>query len=202
MKKNFEVTIGKITVENCGLPCDGMFYFPEEVRLLRLLIGAMACAGTLFSMITVLTVLIDWQRFQAPERPVFWLMLNQFTISVTYIVGFSYGNDASCYQRENVPPGFKTTDFEPLITQSYSVTSCTIMAMVLYFCFLSSSVWWVNLTIAWYLSTGQQWGPEAIQEKDGWFQFFAWIIPSVMVIVMLVSGYIDGDVLTGTNGER
>jgi frizzled protein 1/7 len=74
---------------------------------------------------------------------------------------------------------------------------CTITAMALYFFLLAGSIWWVMLTVTWFLSAGLKWGTEAIEAKSQVFHTVAWTLPSIMTVVMLIMKKVEGDVLSG-----
>ncbi|XP_055338191.1 frizzled-7-A-like [Paramacrobiotus metropolitanus] len=196
-KKKYEVYINSKLEPSCALPCNILseFFAENDITSLRYFIGVVAILNVIVSLVFILTVLTDWKRFQYPLRPVFWLALCWFTVALVYIAGFFMGDAASCIR---FGESAVTADVAvPVITQSYTVTGCTIMAMILYFCFLASSIWWVILTVTWYLLTHKQWCYEAIQEKDGLFHAVTWSVSSIMAIVLLVLGHIDGDVMSG-----
>ncbi|KFW75304.1 Frizzled-1, partial [Phalacrocorax carbo] len=60
---------------------------------------------------------------------------------------------------------------------------CTILFMMLYFFGMASSIWWVILSLTWFLAAGMKWGHEAIEANSQYFHLAA---PAV-----------DGDVLSG-----
>ena len=62
---------------------------------------------------------------------------------------------------------------------------------------MSSSLWWVVLTITFYLAAGRKWGREAIQRLSSYFHVAAWAVPSVQTIVVLTLRRVDGEELTG-----
>ena len=72
----YELRFGNATVPGCGMPCDPEFdpFFTEKKRLFAwYLIGIASCACVLSTFFTVLTFLVDMQRFQYPERPIVFL---------------------------------------------------------------------------------------------------------------------------------
>lgn len=81
-----------------------------------------------------------------------------------------------------------------LITQGTHHLGCTLLAIVHYYFAIAGSIWWVVLTIAWFLSTRQI---ESIDIMWPYFHFAAWGIPSIAVIVMLIGNGIDGDLYSG-----
>ena len=56
---------------------------------------------------------------------------------------------------------------------------------------------WIVLSFTWFLAAGKKWGHEAIEEKSSYFHAVGWAVPAVQTIVVLISGKIEGDVLSG-----
>lgn len=74
---------------------------------------------------------------------------------------------------------------------------CTILFMLLYFFGMAGSIWWLVLTVCWFLSASLKWGQEAIDVQSQWFHFVAWGKPAIMTIVVLIMKKAEGDILTG-----
>ncbi|KAH0625367.1 hypothetical protein JD844_014833 [Phrynosoma platyrhinos] len=62
---------------------------------------------------------------------------------------------------------------------------------------MASSLWWVILTLTWFLAAGKKWGHEAIEANSSYFHLAAWAIPAVKTIMILVMRRVAGDELTG-----
>ena len=58
---------------------------------------------------------------------------------------------------------------------------------------MASSIWWVILTIMWFLGLCQSGGSEAIEKKALLFHASAWGIPGTLTIILLVMDKIEGD---------
>lgn len=69
--------------------------------------------------------------------------------------------------------------------------------MVLYFFTMAGSVWWVILTVTWFLAAVPKWGSEAIEKKALLFHAIAWGLPGVLTITLLALNKIEGDGITG-----
>jgi frizzled protein 4 len=63
--------------------------------------------------------------------------------------------------------------------------------------YTASSLWWVILTLTWFLAAGLKWGHEAIQIHSSYFHLAAWAVPAIKTIVILVMRDVDADELTG-----
>ncbi len=62
---------------------------------------------------------------------------------------------------------------------------------------MASSLWWVILTLTWFLAAGKKWGHEAIEANSSYFHLAAWAIPAIKTIMILVMRKVAGDELTG-----
>ncbi|KAG7232500.1 hypothetical protein INR49_008794 [Caranx melampygus] len=183
-------------VRDCGAPCEAsdpdglMFFHEEEVKRGRLWVGVTAVSCCVSSLFTVLTYLVDRRQLQYPERPIVFLSSCSFMVALVYVVGFLLEDTVVCVDKLK-EDGYRT------VTQGTKNQGCTILFMVLYFFSMSSSVWWVVLTLTWYLSAGMKWGREAIEANAQYFHLVAWMVPAVKTIIVLVMGRVEGDLLTG-----
>ncbi|KFD72034.1 hypothetical protein M514_00447 [Trichuris suis] len=84
-----------------------------------------------------------------------------------------------------------------VIRQGARSSACTILAIIEYYFTIASSVWWIVLNVTWFLAAGLKWGHEAIESKSHYFHLTAWGLPAVLMIVVLATQSIDGDVLSG-----
>lgn len=196
---NYHIQVGSVKAMNCGMPCGGKYdmFFGEQQRLFAwywLGIWSGLCAvSTLF---TVLTFLVDMQRFCYPERPIIFISACYCVVSITYFVGFIIGDKVACTGEFKDPnnPDIQTAR---VVTQGTKIEGCTIMFMMLYFFSMASSIWWVILTLTWFLSAGLKWGHEAIEANSQYFHLAAWAVPAIKTIAILAMGQVDGDTLSG-----
>nr|XP_033803046.1 frizzled-7 [Geotrypetes seraphini] len=182
--------------KDCGAPCEasranGLMYFKEEeVKFARLWVGVwsvLCCVSTLF---TVLTYLVDMRRFCYPERPIIFLSGCYFMVAVAYGAGFLLQDRAVCVDKF-ADDGYR------VVAQGTKKEGCTILFMILYFFGMASSIWWVILSLTWFLAAGMKWGHEAIEANSQYFHLAAWAVPAVKTITILAMGQVDGDILSG-----
>ncbi|CAJ1086862.1 frizzled-7-like [Xyrichtys novacula] len=183
-------------VKDCGAPCErtmpgGLMYFNEEElmsgRLWVCIWSVLCCLSTLFTM---LTYLVDMKRFQYPERPIIFLSGCYFMVAVVYVAGFLLEDRVVCVEK------FREDGFK-VVAQGTKTEGCTILFVILYFFSMASSIWWVILSLTWFLSAGLKWGQEAIEANSQYFHLAAWAVPVVKTIIILTMGQVDGDLLTG-----
>ncbi|XP_075685859.1 frizzled-7 [Rhinoderma darwinii] len=182
--------------KDCGAPCEpskanGLMYFKEEeVRFARLWVGIWAILCGISTLFTVLTYLVDMRRFSYPERPIIFLSGCYFMVAVAYAAGFLLEERAVCLDRFS-------EDTYRTVAQGTKKEGCTILFMILYFFGMASSIWWVILSLTWFLAAGMKWGHEAIEANSQYFHLAAWAVPAVKTITILAMGKVDGDLLSG-----
>uniref|UniRef100_A0A8D3E209 Frizzled-6 n=1 Tax=Scophthalmus maximus TaxID=52904 RepID=A0A8D3E209_SCOMX len=111
-------------------------------------------------------------------------------VSLIYFVGFLLGNNAACATAAH-PAGVDT-----VVLGSQS-KGCTLLFMLLYFFSIAGLVWWVILTITWFLAAGPKWSCEAIEKKAVWFHSAAWGIPGALTVMLLALNKVEGDNISG-----
>ena len=139
------------------------------------------------TMVTVLTYLIDRTRFKYPERPIIYLAFCYNLYSAAYLIRLiAKPEGISC-----------SADGDYLIIDGLNTAGCSIVFILLYFFGMASSLWWVILTLTWFLSAALKWSQEAIANKSAYFHAVAWVIPTIQTIVALSTRKVDADELTG-----
>ncbi|XP_045471236.1 frizzled-7-B [Harmonia axyridis] len=190
----YSFKVGERVEKNCGAPCKMMFFSENKRQFAKVWIGIWAIICSVSCLFTVCTFLIDNDRFRYPERPIIFLSLCYLMVAIAYVIGFLAGDSIAC--REPFPSKHGTITVST-ITQGTKYELCTILFMVLYFFTMSSSIWWVVLTLTWFLAAGLKWGHEAIEANSQYFHLAAWAIPAIKTIAILAMGKVDGDVLSG-----
>ncbi|CAH8867445.1 unnamed protein product [Trichobilharzia szidati] len=186
-------------ISDCGIPCDDfLFGDSSSRRFSRLWIGLWSCLCAASTLFTVLTFLIDMPRFQYPERPIIFLSACYLMVALTYVAGFILNNEVACSGPFPAPQSLSgQIEMPRLITQGTKFEGCIILFMLLYFFSMASSIWWVVLTITWYLAAKCHWAHEAISRNAQYLHFAAWAIPAAKTIGILALGKVDGDPLSG-----
>ncbi|ERL87962.1 frizzled-7-B [Dendroctonus ponderosae] len=190
----YSFKVGDKVEKNCGAPCDLMFFTEHKRQFSKLWIGIWAILCSISCLFTICTFLIDTDRFRYPERPIIFLSVCYFMVAGAYLVGFLANDTIAC--REPFASKYGNVTLST-ITQGTKHESCTILFMVLYFFSMASSIWWVILTLTWFLAAGLKWGHEAIEANSQYFHLVAWAIPGIKTIAILALGKVDGDVLSG-----
>ncbi|XP_075598532.1 frizzled-4 [Balearica regulorum gibbericeps] len=177
---------------NCVLKCgyDAGLYSRSAKEFTDIWMAVWASLCFISTAFTVLTFLIDSSRFSYPERPIIFLSMCYNIYSIAYIVRLTVG-------RERISCDFEEAAEPVLIQEGLKNTGCAIIFLLMYFFGMASSIWWVILTLTWFLAAGLKWGHEAIEMHSSYFHIAAWAIPAVKTIVILIMRLVDADELTG-----
>jgi frizzled protein 1/7 len=197
---DYRLKVGKHVERDCGAPCYNMFFDTKQREFARWWIGIWSCVCLASTLFTVMTFMIDMQRFRYPERPIIFLSGCYFMVALAYLVGFALREKISCndkFDPSPTMPNFSKDDMMQVVTQGTKKEGCTILFMMLYFFSMASSIWWVILTLTWFLAAGMKWGHEAIEANSQYFHLAAWAVPAIKTIAILAMGQVDGDVLSG-----
>ncbi|XP_061842071.1 frizzled-10 [Nerophis lumbriciformis] len=178
--------------ESCAPKCHpkvDVYWSQGDKRFSLVWIAVWSILCFVSSAFTVLTFLIDPQRFKYPERPIIFLSMSYCVYSVGYLVRLFVGADSIACDRDD--------GVQYVIQEGLESTGCTIVFLILYYFGMASSLWWVVLTLTWFLAAGKKWGHEAIEANSSYFHLAAWAVPAVKTIMILVMRKVAGDELTG-----
>ncbi|XP_037538363.1 frizzled-8-like [Nematolebias whitei] len=181
------VKTGQIT--NCAMPCHNPYFTQEERTFTSFWIGLWSVLCFISTFATVATFLIDMERFKYPERPIIFLSACYMFVSVGYIVRLIAGHEEVACSREHGAEHIHYDTTGPAL--------CTIVFLLIYFFGMASSIWWVILSLTWFLAAGMKWGNEAIASYSQYFHLAAWLIPSLKSIAVLALSSVDGDSVAG-----
>lgn len=183
-RNNFTFTVGG--VPNCGYPCRGVFLSQEERDFASVWLALWSGLCFVSTLTTLITFLIDTDRFRYPERPIVFLSACYCCVSLGYLVRVFLGHEAIACDgrliRYATTPG-------PAV--------CTLVFLLVYFFGMASSIWWVILSLTWFLAAGLKWGNEAIAGYSQYFHLLAWLVPSVQSVLVLALQAVDGDPVAG-----
>ncbi|CAL8244973.1 unnamed protein product [Lota lota] len=176
---------------DCSAPCPSMFFSRQELSVARYAIGGVSIVCLSATLFTFLTFLIDVTRFRYPERPIIFYAVCYVMVSLVFFLGFLLEDRVACNAAS--PSHFRAST----ITQGSHNKVCTLFFMVLYFFTMAGNVWWVILTITWFLAAVPKWGSEAIEKKALLFHACAWGLPGALTVTLLALNKIEGDGISG-----
>ncbi|XP_030233536.1 frizzled-3 [Gadus morhua] len=176
---------------DCSAPCPSMFFSRQELSAARYAIGGVSIVCLSATLFTFLTFLIDVTRFRYPERPIIFYAVCYVMVSLVFFLGFLLEDRVACNAAS--PAHFRAAT----ITQGSHNKICTLFFMVLYFFTMAGNVWWVILTVTWFLAAVPKWGSEAIEKKALLFHACAWGLPGALTVTLLALNKIEGDGVSG-----
>ncbi|EJW85305.1 hypothetical protein WUBG_03784, partial [Wuchereria bancrofti] len=175
----------------CVFQCnrEGMFDVSKKefARFWMLLWASINLGVTAF---TVLTFIIDRQRFRFPERSIFYL-------SACYMLFSLPPLSRAVFPYERIVCDKLPTGQTFLIVGTLDNTSCVMSFILTYYFSVASSLWWLMLTFTWYLSAARKWVPEGIDAWSSYLHLVAWALPAILTIAVLTTHKVDANELTG-----
>ncbi|XP_046848991.1 frizzled-4-like [Xenia sp. Carnegie-2017] len=140
--------------------------------------------------IALLAFIFGRKKYRYPERCIVILAMCYNLHCVGYIVRVIVGySETACVLDENS---------ELLLTKNkLGNPRCAIVFLFLYFFGMAACVWWVILTLTWFLAAGMRWSFDAIENYTNVFHLIAWVLPALKAAVVLILRKVDGDELTG-----
>ncbi|XP_006122458.2 frizzled-6 isoform X1 [Pelodiscus sinensis] len=178
-------------IDHCAPPCPNMYFKNYELDVAKSFIGIVSIFCLCATLFTFLTFLIDVKRFRYPERPIIYYSVCYSIVSLMYFIGFLLGNRSACNKAD------KKLEIGETVVLGSQNKACTVLFMVLYFFTMAGTIWWVILTITWFLAAGRKWSCEAIEQKAMWFHAVAWGIPGFLTIMLLAMNKVEGDNISG-----
>lgn len=180
---------------DCAMPCNQSLFTNEQVHLVRHYVGALSILCLLSTLFTIVTYSIDLSRFRYPERPILFLAICYFILACAYVGGFVdyfHGSNIVCNSEE-----FAQTAHNRFLVQGTQNKLCVLTFLLIYYFGMASMIWWVILTLTWFLAAGLKWGHEAIESQAVYFHLASWGIPACLSVALISKRSIDGDYLTG-----
>lgn len=178
-------------IDQCAPPCPNMYFKSDELDFAKSFIGIVSIFCLCATLFTFLTFLIDVKRFRYPERPIIYYSVCYSIVSLMYFIGFLLGNSTACHKAD------EKLELSDIVVLGSQNKACTILFMFLYFFTMAGTVWWVILTITWFLAAGRKWSCEAIEQKAVWFHAVAWGVPGFLTIMLLAMNKVEGDNISG-----
>lgn len=176
--------------KDCVPTCDDVLFTKQHKNFAYawMAIWASLCiASTLF---TIITFCIDPGRFRYPIRPVIFMAFCYFMYALAFFIPlFIPAREIICKS--------DVEDLTLMIVNGMESTLCVVIFLIQYYFGIAGHIWWLVLTLTWYLAASRKWGLEAINSIACYFHLFAWAVPAVLTIAILVTGRVDSNELTG-----
>lgn len=172
-------------VANCAYPCKEKFFNADEKEFAAVWITLWSGLCAASTLMTLTTFFIETERFKYPERPIVFLSACYFFVSVGYLFRVILGHEEIACEGEMIR--YSSSGFQ----------WCMVVFLLVYFFGMASSIWWVVLSLTWFLAAGLKWGNEAITSYSQYFHIAAWVIPALKTLAVVLSGAVDGDPVSG-----
>ncbi|CAF5053493.1 unnamed protein product, partial [Rotaria sp. Silwood1] len=163
---------------NCAMPCNRSLFTTEQVYYVRHYVGILAILCLLSTLFTIMTYSIDLLRYRYPERPILYLSICYFILACAYVGGFVdyfYGSNIVCNTED-----LSYTGQTRFLVQGTHNKLCVLTFLLIYYFGMASMIWWVILTLTWFLAAGLKWGHEAIESQSVYFHLASWGIPACL----------------------
>ncbi|KAL7872054.1 hypothetical protein SRHO_G00070370 [Serrasalmus rhombeus] len=191
LKVDPELGYSFLGARDCSAPCPNMYFSRDELLFARYFIGVVSIVCLSATLFTFLTFLLDVGRFRYPERPIIFYAVCYMMVSLVFFLGFLLEERVACNRA--APGRFRAAT----VTQGSHNKACTLLFMTLYFFTMAGSVWWVVLTITWFLAAVPKWGSEAIEKKALLFHAAAWGVPGALTVALMALNKVEGDSMSG-----
>ncbi|CAF0745268.1 unnamed protein product [Adineta steineri] len=183
------------TIKKCLPPCRSAYFSDEQsISTINIWLTILSILCALSCTFVLLTFFLDMTRFKYPQRPIIFLSLCYFFVSCGYLIRLMLGHENVACKFNN-----KIDSLSPY-TQLVRVSgpsSCAFVFVLTYFFGMASSIWWVILTLTWFLAAGFKWSSEAIAHYSLSYHLIAWLLPCLQTVAILILKGIDGDPISG-----
>nr|BAF44469.1 Frizzled4/9/10 [Hydra vulgaris] len=176
--------------KTCVLDCfkNGLFSSEEKDSVEKWMSALSSCCCLICSVALVVS-LVEYKRVLYPEKAVVFITVCFVFYSIGHIIRI-------VYTRENISCGEENGKKYMLRDGSTNV-ACSSIFVLSYGFFMAQNIWWVILTITWFLNSGLKWKKQTLTKNVKYFHVVAWGIPCAKTLVILVLRKIDGNELTG-----
>ncbi|KFM67990.1 Frizzled-4, partial [Stegodyphus mimosarum] len=181
------------STRRCAPACHAdILYSKENKEFAKIWVAIWSCLCFISTLFTIVKFFTNSAQFRYPERIIVILSWCYFIYSIAFFIRLIGGrDDMACHH--------DTYYGEPLlILGGLDNINCTVVFTLLYFFGMASSIWWVILTLCWFLTAGLRWSTEILERFGTYFHLLAWILPAIKTISILVLRDVDADELTGT----
>lgn len=180
-----------LATNGTGCPPPSLNYYNQRAKDFTL--GWIATWSTfcfLSTLLTLLTFIIKPSRFEYPWRPIVYLALCFNIHSIGYFFSLLLGRTIiTC-------PG--NTYVSSTTSWSWEHIPCLLNFGILYYSMVAAFLWWLTLTMSWFLSSVFKWSNEAVGHLAPFFHVTAWVLPLLMMISLVSAQVVSADELTGT----
>ncbi|XP_003740054.1 frizzled-4 [Galendromus occidentalis] len=176
--------------QRCGQVCDrDVLFSSENKRFAEIWIAVWSVAAFMTSAFTVLLYVMDASRYDNPDRAIVYLCACYCLQSIGYFIRLLLGREtASCHSEGQA---------SVLVHQDLSNSYCTAVFVFIYYFTNAAAMWWVVVTITWFMSRPSQYTAEQVRRRMLALHVAAWLLPALMTAAILIMRAVDAEELTG-----
>lgn len=179
--------------KDCVPKCGDVLFTQQHKEFTYAVMAVLASLCIVSTLCTIVTFCIEPSRFKYPTRPIIFMAFCYLMYAVAHFIRlFIPAKDIICKADPQDPQGHSLQ-----ILYGMDSTLCILMFLIQYYFITASHIWWLVLTLTWYLAASRKWSLEALNSIACYFHLFTWAIPAVLTIAILVTGKVDSNELTG-----
>lgn len=172
-------------IENCTLPCHGVFFTKEERIIADRWIKFWSGLCFICTLIALITFTSQAQPSVYPEKSLKFLTFCSFMLATAFVCSKFLG------------PNQITCNGDAIKYSSIDLSPCTIIFCITYFFGMASSIWWIILSFTWFAAVALHWTNESIEKYSRFYHGVAWLLPTIQTVAVLWFRAIDGDSVAG-----
>lgn len=159
-----QVISNETIVAELNNSCSGEFTIPQKV-IAKYILVATGSLNAIFCLISVSLYICNRNRFAHPLRPLVFLAQACMVEILSYLPQLLFRWDVFLCGNDT------TTD------NKLTSIACMGQFATAYYARTAMGMWFVILSLSWFLSACKSWAPEAIRGLDRWFYVLAWVLP-------------------------
>ncbi|KAM3185597.1 hypothetical protein ACTXT7_006052 [Hymenolepis weldensis] len=170
-----------ITPEQQNISVSSEFTIKQKTIVKYILVGAISL-NAMFCLISVSLYTCNRSRFVHPLRPLVFLPQACMVEISSYLPQLLFKRDVKD------------------ITTNHRLTNiaCLGQFALAYYARTTIGIWFVILSLSWFLSACKSWAPEAIKSLERWLHAIAWVLPLFPPTFLLIFQKVDADNLTSS----
>lgn len=175
---------------DCIPKCEDVLYTEKHKAFAYAFMAVLASLCIISTLFTIVTFCVEPGRFRYPTRPVVFIAFCYLMYGVAYFIRIFIPAESIICKADSQGNSLQ-------ILHGMESTLCILIFLMQYYFGTASQIWWLVLTLTWYLAASRKWSLEALNSIACYFHLFTWAIPAVLTIAILVTGKVDSNELTG-----
>lgn len=183
----------------CIAICDSSLLFDAaDKKFAEVWVTVWAVICLVFSLASAITLCIGGGRVRI--RPLMALALCYCCVATGWMIRIVAGRySIGCrYQLSEELEDVGGGDY--VVVQDSGITGnakCTLVFFLIYYFGMAANAWWVALCIWWLSKAAFDWSTERMRNVSTLLHVFAWGVPAIQTVFVILLNKIDSDELTG-----